>query len=101
MKPPVLLLSASLLVNAALFAAFVVKPGLAPSAVRKLFQSRAAQQADQDALVVSAKRESEAEARRTAAQASTVRSRLWSSLDSNDLPTLVAHLRAAGFSPAV
>jgi len=34
MKPPVLLLSASLLVNAALIVAFVAKPGLAPAGVR-------------------------------------------------------------------
>src|SRR4051812_39668780 len=82
MKPPVLLLSASLFVNAALVVAFVLKPSLAPAAVRGYFQSSAAQKADHAALLDRAKRESDAEARRNTAEATSVRSRLWSSLDS-------------------
>src|SRR2546430_10887188 len=101
MKSPVLLLAASVLVNVALITTFVVKPELAPVTVRGYFQSSAAQKAEKATAAEIAKRAADAHEKANAARAASSRSRLWSALDSDDLPTLVAHLRAAGFSAVV
>jgi hypothetical protein len=104
MKASVPILACSALVNVALVAAFVVRPMLVPPAVRELFQSTRS-----EAVMAAAAREQirasageraairEAEAQRAAA----ARQQLWTALDSDDLPTLVSRLRAAGFSRAV
>lgn len=100
MKLPALLLC-SLAVNTALLAAFSLRPACAPAAVREFFISDASRAA---AHAASARRErarAAAHARAAALQAAAERTRLWATLDSPDLRTFVARLRAAGFSPAV
>jgi hypothetical protein len=94
-----ILLAGSLVANLALIAAVASKPSLVPSAVRDFFhlhdakaEAAAAQRASQRAA---------AEARAATDRAVASRALLWSALASDDLPTLVAHLRAAGFSSAV
>ncbi|MBI5769435.1 MAG: hypothetical protein HZA93_16695 [Verrucomicrobia bacterium] len=97
MKLPVLLLAASLAGNALLVALFFSRPALAPPALREFFTTdadRAAHAADESRAI----RTRVAERERLAADQ---QSRIWAALQTDDLPTLIARLRAAGFSPTV
>ncbi len=98
MKLPVLFLAVSLAGNVSLVALFVNRPALAPPAFRDLFTNqakRAAQAAEQShALRASEAARAKAAATRAAAE----RAKIWPALASDDLATLVARLRAAGFS---
>ena len=97
MKLPPLLLAGSLAANAALLALFAFQPALAPPAFRDWFVGDAAR-AEQRAAETQAQRErADATARAAAARRTTV----WATLQSDDLRTLIARLRAAGFSPVV
>ena len=102
MKIATLLLRGSLAVNVALLAAFAFKPALLPPAVRDIFgrgagssqlsaTEREAAQASNRRAIEAAKAKGEADAL----------AHFWSTLESDDLATLVAHLRAAGFSSTV
>jgi hypothetical protein len=97
MKPTLILLALSLAANAALALAISLRPSLAPPAVRDWLdpagaaaQAAAARQRDERAAA--------ARSRAEAARSAAVQAKLWSALDSDDLPTLVARLRTAGFS---
>ena len=99
MKPFKILLAGSLIANVALVAVVVSNPSLAPSAVRDFFHLR-----DANAEAAAAQRASQraaAEARAAIDRAATSRTLLWFAIASDDLPTLVARLRTAGFSAAV
>lgn len=104
MKPSVLILACSVTANLALVAAFSAKPTLVPPAAREFFQSTASAEATAaaareqiraDAAERAARKEAEAQ------RATATRKQLWAALDSEDLPTLVSRLRAAGFSRTV
>ncbi len=88
MKLPHVLLAASLLANVGLAITFVAKPALAPSAFRG-FLSRGATVAPV----------SSATPVPTAAKPAAPAPLAWTTLASDDLPTLVSRLRAAGFPP--
>lgn len=97
MKPSTLVLALSLGANAALLGLFALQPALAPPVIRDFFTSDAQRNAEATA-------KNEAAAARTAAQAKAAvakRSQLWASLQADDLKSLVARLKAAGFSPVV
>jgi hypothetical protein len=97
MKLLPLLLGGSVAVNAAFVGLFAIQPKLAPPAFRDFFTTAARRKAE---LGV----EEEASAARKAALAkvtSAEKAGIWSRLQSDDLKTLVARLRAAGFSPVV
>jgi hypothetical protein len=100
MKLPALLLIVSVAANAAMLAAFVSQPKLAPTAVRKFFQPQAV--AAEKAL---AEKESlqrkEAHDREVASRDAAARARLWSTLEAEDLSALIQRLKAAGFPPRV
>jgi hypothetical protein len=93
MKLPALLFSASLVANVALFATFAFKPALRAAVFQDYFHGTALVQ-----------NRSTAHPAREVAQvkpSASAPGSVWSSLNANDLPTLVAHLRAAGFSSGV
>jgi hypothetical protein len=94
----VLLLVGSAALNAALLAAFTMRPALAPPSVRKYFQS--GQDSDEQAATRRAREQKLVAARRTSTPAAKP-GELWSSLHSTDLATLVSRLRAAGFPPSM
>ncbi|MEO7413235.1 MAG: hypothetical protein ABIZ81_07745 [Opitutaceae bacterium] len=96
MKPAARLLFGSLALNFALLAAFAFRPALLPTATRD--------------LLAYASRSNDAKnppASHPRAEASGPKPNVgrqenfWRTLDSNDLPTLVRNLRAAGFSATV
>jgi hypothetical protein len=105
MKPFTLLLGLSVAVNAGLVAAFLIKPSLVPAAVRGVFERSGSTTAGRNDGARSAET-SEREKRQrdstatTADTSSGAKPGLWAALDSEDLPTLVSRLRAAGFSRA-
>jgi hypothetical protein len=100
MKPFALLLGLSVAVNIGLLSAFVIKPTLAPPAVRGVFQSSAA--SDETATSRRLAAEKRASSTQPATNsAASAQSQLWATLDSDDLPTLIKRLRAAGFSRSV
>lgn len=99
MKPAPLLLAGSLLANAALLGVFVTRPELGPPAWRDYFSS-GVKPADA-AAARDAERVAALQQRRKAIEAASAQSRLWAALNSDDLPTLVAQLRAAGFPATV
>ena len=86
-----LVIALSLLANAALLAAFAFRPILAPPAVREFFAHPFSSTTATTGTV--------------APHASTPRpvaaEKLWTQIHSDDLATLVARLRAAGFPPSV
>ncbi|MEO5958708.1 MAG: hypothetical protein ABIR80_06305, partial [Opitutaceae bacterium] len=96
MKLPALVLSASLAANVAFFVAFAFQPALAPSALRDFLAKDAGKKTS---IASAASTTTSAAATRKTAGAKPSAS-LWSQFDSTDLPTLIARLRAAGFSPA-
>jgi hypothetical protein len=92
-----LLVAVSLSANAALVCVFVARPALLPPAFRNFFTSdadRAARAADESHAIQSGV------AARAKADAAR-RAKIWASLQTDDLPSLIARLRAAGFSPVV
>lgn len=101
MKLPLLLLAASFAGNALLVALFFNRPALAPPAFRDFFTTaadRAAQAADASHAIharVAARTQA------AAARAAAERAQIWAALATDDLPALVARLRAAGFSAVV
>ncbi|MBL9186053.1 MAG: hypothetical protein JNK23_01105 [Opitutaceae bacterium] len=97
MKLPALVLVGSLAANAALLALFAYQPALAPPAVRDWFVSDADQAAQRaDALRLQRER-ADADLRAEADK----RAGVWSTLQAEDLRTLIARLKAAGFSPVL
>lgn len=96
MKPFTALLGLSVALNVGLVSAFILRPTLAPPAVRSVFQ-RASSAPEKDAAART--RESTA-AKSKGRGDSAAQNQLWAALDSDDLPTLVKRLRAAGFSRA-
>lgn len=97
MKPNTLLLAVSVAANAALLATFAFRPALAPPAFRDFFRSEAQRAADLAVRTKADQAKATADAKATAAKKAGV----WASLQTDDLKTLIARLRAAGFSPAV
>ncbi len=99
MKLPVVLLAASLLANAAAVVAVVIKPSLAPASVRNFFRASGS-----PADVSPANPGAAAASNPRAASSTSTRThsgpRLWDALQSDDLGTLIARLRAAGFPAA-
>jgi DNA-binding transcriptional MerR regulator len=91
MKPAPSIIAGSLAANAALFGALAWQPSFAPPAFRDFF-TRHFHVADATAGAAP-----DASAARGAAKARP----LWAVLKSDDLPTLIARLRAAGFPPSV
>jgi hypothetical protein len=92
MKLPTLLLTGSLLANAALVATFALQPSRVPPAFRDYFTFGSAGAGSAGA------------AQRVATspgQAKAGRAKLWTLLHTDDLATLVARLRAAGFPPSL
>jgi hypothetical protein len=105
MKLPVLLLAASLAAslagNAALVAAFFARPARAPAPFREFLISdadRAARAAEDSRAVIA---QVAARTRIAAARAAAERTQVWAALATDDLKTLVARLRAAGFPPVI
>lgn len=94
MKLPVIILAVSLVANAAFVAAFALKPDRAPPVFRDVFARRSP---TSDPAIDSARRGA-ATASVRAARADAQEAQLWSRLKADDLPSLVANLRAAGFS---
>jgi hypothetical protein len=88
----------SLLANAAMLIAFAARPTLAPPEWRHVFDGPSSR-AQASRPVVHAMRA--ANPRLQAANAAATRAQLWSALQSDDLRTLIAQLRAAGFPPLV
>lgn len=102
MNARVLILAGSIVVNAAFALLFLSRPTLAPPFVRELFglDSVGATVATSSDAQQSAARARQASLQ-AAERARENQAALWSTLDSEDLPTLIARLRAAGFPPAV
>jgi hypothetical protein len=84
-----LLIAVSLLVNVAFVAAFSLRPALVPPAFRDYF-SHGPSSASEAASDAAAKP-------KPAAKPAITHANLWSTLNTDDLPALVARLRAAGF----
>jgi hypothetical protein len=100
MKPATTLLALSLVANAALAAVFAFKPALAPPAVRDWFTRGPAEETAVEAGAATSSSSATAHAASPAAAAADrIPDKFWSTLDSDDLPTLIAHLRAAGLPP--
>lgn len=95
----VLFLVGSLALNAALLVTLKLKPALAPPALREYLAPSAPTRSAAPATAATSTPAPEANG--AAAVAAETRARLWGALDTEDLPALVARLRAAGFSPAV
>jgi hypothetical protein len=95
----VLLLVGSVALNAALFAAFSLRPALAPPALRGYFQrgAGAAEKSEDERT----REQKLAAAKRASAEKPGTPAEIWSKLHSADLATLVSRLRAAGFPPSV
>lgn len=92
MKALVSVVALSVAANAGLVTAFVRQPSLAPPSLRSFFEFGSGE-ASPSASGSSARAEpTKSETERTAA--------FWARLQSADMPTLVAQLRAAGFPPA-
>lgn len=94
------ILTISLAANVVTAAAYFIRPSLAPPAIRDWL--------DREGATMRVSQARQREERTTAARAAAdkarsaaVQAKLWSALASDDLPTLVARLRAAGFPPAV
>lgn len=97
MKLSTVILGASLVGNAALLVLFVSRPALAPPVFRDWFTS----DAQRAAMLATETRAAQERAAATAKAAAAKRTGLWASLQTDDLKSLVARLRAAGFSPVV
>ncbi|HUR60483.1 MAG TPA: hypothetical protein VM029_22360 [Opitutaceae bacterium] len=92
---PVAILVASVAANVAAVTAFVIRPALAPAALRSFFD----REPDNAGKTASRATSSNTSAsRRPAVPQSPA---LWSALATDDLPTLIARLRQAGFPASV
>src|SRR3954470_2756414 len=91
MKLPVALVAGSLALNLALAALFAFRPSLAPPAVRDYFARHSSTPTETAAKKAVAPR---------ASQPSSG-SKLWPALATQDLATLTARLRAAGFPASI
>ncbi len=91
MKPVVLIIGTSLAANAALLGLFAARPNLAPPSVRSFFTASDTTPAQSAASLSAAQ----------PGKRSSVAAPWWHSLETPDLTTLVARLRAAGFPPAI
>ena len=98
MKLAPLLLATSLALNAAGVAALVLRPSLAPKAVREVLGVVTPEEAAERARAARTAQTARLAAAEAAARPPPT---LWSQLETDDLRTLVARLRAAGFSPVV
>jgi hypothetical protein len=101
MKLPALLLAVSVAANVLVLGAFALRPALAPPAIRDYFKSERQRTAELTADDLAFRSEAARLSKAAAARANAQRTRLWATLDSADLATLIAHLRAAGFSPSL
>ncbi|HTZ20243.1 MAG TPA: hypothetical protein VMC06_05110 [Opitutaceae bacterium] len=97
MKLAPLLLVGSLLANAAVVTTFALRPTLAPPALRDFFLSSSAKAEAESIARAQVQQAAAARARADTARGLASQALLWSALQSDDLPTLVARLRAAGF----
>ncbi len=97
MKLPTLVLAGSLAANAGLLALFAFQPALAPPAVRDWFVSDATRAEQRSAEIRAQRKRAAAQEKAASAKNATV----WSALHAEDIRTLIARLRAAGFSPVV
>ncbi len=95
MKPVALVLCTSLAANAALLGVFAARPTLAPRAFRNYFEFGS----DSASTGTATAAASSTKARATKSR--SVAAPWWQSLETPDLTTLVARLRAAGFPPAI
>lgn len=98
MKTSTLVLTASVVVNAGCFALLLIKPRLAPPAVRDFLPAVFHPEAGP---VSATGQKSPVPFAPVAAAATPERVPRWSSFAAGDLSTLVANLRAAGFSPMI
>jgi hypothetical protein len=101
MSARVIILICSLALNAAWIATFVLRPSLVPGFARDLFQLRADGAADNAPRTGAVAQRSGQAARAARNPGAEAQGTLWSALESDDLPGLVARLRAAGFPPAL
>lgn len=101
MKLTVLLLVVSLVINVTWVGLHFARPVLAPPAFRNYFTAEADPAAAAAETLRVQRTRAAARVQAEAGRAAAERARLWSRLDSSDLPTLIARLRAAGFPPAV
>jgi hypothetical protein len=100
MNVRLLLLAGSAVLNIGMLGAFALRPTLAPPAVRDWFRGGQTRPSEAELQrTVAAERAVAAAAHAPAAEAPGAQ--LWNALDSDDLPTLIARLRAAGFSRGV
>ena len=97
MKLAPLLLVGSLLANAAFVTTFALRPALAPPALRDFFLSSSANAEAESAARARAQQVATARTKADTARDLASQALLWSALQSDDLRTLVARLRAAGF----
>ena len=101
MKLAPLLLIGSLLANAAFVTTFALRPALAPPALRDFFLSSSAKAEAESAARAQAQQVATARAKADTARGLASQALLWSALQSDDLRTLVARLRAAGFPASI
>ena len=94
-----LLLVVSAAANVAFAAAFILRPSLAPPAVREFFTTREVRAAAAAAADAKAARARAIAAEAAAKAAALSQTRLWSALHSDELRALIERLRAAGFPP--
>ncbi len=99
MKLLALVIAVSAATNVALVAAFVSKPTLAPPSVRGFFEFGSASPSRASAEASAAKSAQRPTGDRVAAASS--KADLWARLHTDDLPALIARLRAAGFPPTL
>lgn len=97
MKLSTVILGASLVGNAALLVLFVSRPALAPPVFRDWFTS----DAQRAAMLATETKAAQERTAATAKASAAKRTGVWASLQTDDLKSLVARLRAAGFSPVV
>src|SRR4051794_16431988 len=92
-----LLLLGSFGANAALLATFGFRPDLAPPALRDYFRNSKATLAQEKDARARAERAAETARKKRTAEAAAIQAQFWTALQPDDLPGLVARLRAAGF----
>ncbi len=101
MKLPALLLAGSLAANAVLVGLFVARPALATDAWQHWFESAAARAARLEAAAARETAVREKIAATELRRAAAAQAKLWPTLATDDLKSLVARLQAAGFPPDV
>ena len=105
MKFSAALLTVSLAGNALLLSAFLLRPALAPAALRPYLPGFASASASADPRGAASKTSGAATAppagQKKAPTRPAAKADAWSALDTEDLRALVARLRAAGFPPGV